>query len=622
MSLLSLGLTRGLIGQLIGLLTGMVLLLLGRLLLGYDTLWYAEGAWSLGALCSIIGFMIGVGALDVWFNLFKGIKTPIHHGPPVGQPAWARYFSVDTNHKVIGIQYAVTGLILLMIGGGVAVIFRTELAHSGFQLLDPTLFNTLVGLHGWIAISSIFIGSAGMANYLIPLMIGADDMAFPHLNAFGFWIGVPGIVLLLMSLLLKWDSGWTLYPPLSLTGSVGYQLVFYAVYAVGLSSIFGSLNLIATVLLMRAPGMSLFRMPIFCWGVMGASLIQLTETQLIGLAMLLLSLERSVGMGFFSPIIGDAGGVLGGNPLLFQHLFWFYSHPVVYVWVLPGLGIISEILPVFARKPLFGYRWVALSSIAISLLGMLVWGHHMFASGYADQLRVWFMLSTMLIAIPTGVKFFSWIGTLWGGRLTFPTPMLFALGAISIFLLGGLSGPILATVSTDLFLTDTYFIVGHFHATIFGGFIFPFFAAIYFWYPKVTGRMYNERLGQLHFWIMTPAFWVMSIGQMSVGAMGMRRRIVDYDPALGIDGIQLAVTIAAFAIAISVLLMIHNLFYSADLGEIAGANPWHSRSPEWQIPSPVPEHSYPTPVTIVGEPYDYELPGSRYVNIGTAAGDD
>jgi len=622
MSLMSLGLIRGLIGQLIGAFVGLLLLFLGRLLLGYDELWYAEGAWSLGALSSIIGFMIGVGALSDWFQLTKGIKRPIHHGPPLGKPAWVRYFCVDYNHKVIGLQYAVTGLILLMAGGGIAVVFRTELARSGLQLLDPTLFNTLVGLHGWAAISAIFIGSAGMANYLIPLMIGAEDMAFPRLNAFGFWIGVPGIVLLLLSLLLKWDSGWTLYPPLSLTGSVGYQLVFYAVYAVGLSSIVGSLNLIATILLLRAPGMSLFRMPIFCWGVLGASLIQLTETQLIGSAMLMLSVERSMGMSFFGPVSSDVGGLLGGNPLLFQHLFWFYSHPVVYVWVLPGLGIISEILPVFARKPLFGYRWVALSSIAIALLGMLVWGHHMFASGYASQLRVWFMISTMFIAIPTGVKFFSWLGTLWGGKLSFPTPMLFALGAISIFLVGGLSGPILATVTTDLFLTDTYFVVGHFHATIFGGFVFPFFAAIYYWYPKVTGRMYNERLGQIHFWLMTPAFWVMSIGQMATGTMGMRRRIVDYDPALGVDGAQMAITIAAFVIALSVVLMIHNLFYSTEVGRIVGPNPWHSRSPEWQIPSPVPEHSFSTPITIVGEPYDYGLPGSRYVSLDTLGGDD
>jgi cytochrome c oxidase subunit 1 len=317
-------------------------------------------------------------------------------------------------------------------------------------------------------------------------------------------------------------------------------------------------------------------------------------------------------MGFFDP-------TKGGNPILFQHLFWFYSHPAVYIFVLPGLAVISELLPVFSRKPLFGYKWVALSSIAIALAGFLVWAHHMFTSGMESFLRVPFMFATLLVAVPTGVKFFSWIATIWGGKLAFPTPMLFALGALSVFLIGGLSGPPNGIVSTDLFVHDTYWIVGHFHATMFGGFVFPFFAALYYWFPKITGRMYNERLGKVHFWIMTIAFWVQSIGMTRVGLRGMRRRIVDYDPALGIGPMQLVITFAGFLVALSVAIMVVNLIYSARRGTVAERNPWRSRSPEWQIPSPIPEVAYAQPLQVVGEPYDYGLPDSVYVRVGAPA---
>jgi cytochrome c oxidase subunit I len=623
MSLMSLGLVRGLIGQVLGTLTGMAVIVIARLLLGMPA-WKEEPAWVLGMLFGAIGFLIGVGAMGDWSQWWKGHKTPMRHGAPPGQPEWTRYFGVDYNHKVIGIQYAVTGLIMLMIGGGFAVIFRTELARAGLQFLEPGTYNTVMSLHGWAALFSILIGIGGMANYVVPLMLGAADMAFPRLNAFAYWINVPAIILLLTSAYFGWDGGWTVYPPLSIVGPLGYQFTFMAIFFLGFSSILGSLNLIATILLMRPPGMSLFRMPIFCWAILSTSFIQLTATQFIAQAFLMLSVSRSLGMGFFDPL-------KGGDPILFQHLFWFYSHPAVYVFVLPGLGIISEILPVFARKPLFGYRWIALSSVAIGLVGFIVWGHHMFTSGYADNLRVWFMISTLLVAVPTGVKFFSWLGTLWGGKLTFPTPMLFVLGAISVFLLGGLSGPVLATVASDQPLHDTYFVIGHFHATIFGGFVFPFFAAIYFWYPKITGRMYNETLGKLHFWLMTPAFWVMSVGQMTAGTMGMRRRIADYEPMLGgmvnenlsrLEVVHIAITLSAFVIAFGILIMIYNLFHSAEMGKVAGNNPWRSRSPEWQIPSPIPEHSFAQPIHVVGDPYDYGLPGSYVSTAAAAAGDD
>jgi len=619
--LTSLGLVRGIIGYFAGMVAGMALVMAARVALGMEA-WNPEAVYVGGIIVGIIAFLLAIGAMTDWLKWTRGIETPMRHGPPSGQPAWTRYFGVDYNHKVIGIQYGVTSLLLLTVGGTFALMFRTELAEPGLSFLKMDTYNVIFSLHGWVALASILVGVGGMANYLVPLMLGAEDMAFPRLNAFAFWIIVPGAITLMLSILVGgWDSGWTAYPPLSLKGAVGYQFMFLAIFAIGLSSILGSLNLIATIVLMRPKGMSMFRMPIFCWAVLATSLIQLTATQFISIDFLMMSFERSLGMPFFMPMINEAGVNMGGAPLLHQHLFWFYSHPAVYVFVLPGLGIISELLPVFARKPLFGYRWVALSSLAIALVGFLVWGHHMFVSGYQDYLRVAFMLSTLLVAVPTGVKFFSWLGTLWGGRLTFPTPMLFTLGAISVFLIGGLSGPVLATTTTDLYLHDTYFVVGHFHATIFGGFVFPFFAAIYYWYPKITGRMYNEALGKVHFYIMTPAFWVMSIGQMSVGVMGMRRHIADYDPALGIQTGQLWITLAGFAIAFSILLFIYNMFTSAEVGAVAGNNPWRSRSPEWQIPSPVPEHSFATPIRVVGEPYDYGLANSSYVAM-VGAGDD
>jgi len=391
-------------------------------------------------------------------------------------------------------------------------------------------------------------------------------------------------------------------------GKVGFAMFFIAVYFIGVSSILGALNIITTIVRLRTKGMNYFRMPIFVWTALSTALISLTATQLIGLSFQMVLFERLFGMGFFNPD-------LGGNVILFQHLFWFYSHPAVYVFVLPGLGVISELLPVFSRKPLFGYKWVALSSLAIALVGFFVWAHHMFTSGMESYLRVPFMYSTLLVAVPTGIKFFSWIGTMWGGKLTFKTPMLFVLGAISVFLLGGLSGPPNGTVATDLFLHDTYWIVGHFHATMFGGFVFPFFAAIYYWFPKITGRMYNEKLGKLQFWLILPAFYMQSLGQMQIGLLGMRRRIVDYDPTLGITIQQILITLAGFVIGLSVIVFAINMIVSVRKGKIAVANPWRSRSLEFQLPSPIPDHNYRELPEVIGEPYDYGKQDADYVNM-------
>ncbi|GAP15186.1 heme/copper-type cytochrome/quinol oxidases, subunit 1 [Longilinea arvoryzae] len=604
---LSIGLVRGVLGQILGTAAGIGLMTAIRTAMGLG--WKAEPAAVLGAFFGVFGFLIAVGVVTDWWKWAKGEETSEAEDFQE-TPGTRRYFGVSLDHKVIGIQYIVTSLILMAFGGSFALAFRTELASSGMQFLTFQLFNTLVGMHGMVLIISILLGIAGMANYLVPLLVGARDMAFPRLNAFGFWIAVPGSLVLLSAILVGgFDTGWTGYPPLSLRAPLGMQMFFVGVFFNGWSSILGALNLIATILRKRAKGMGMFRMPIFVWGVLATSIIAMTATQLIGLSFQLVLFERLLGMPFF-----DANN--GGNPILFQHLFWFYSHPAVYVFVLPGLGIISELLPVFVRKPLFGYKWVAMSSLGIALTGFLVWGHHMFTAGIEDYLRVPFMYSTLLVAVPTGVKFFSWIATLWQGRIRFPVPMLFVLGGIVVFLLGGLTGPPNGTVSTDLHLHDTYFVVGHFHDTMFGGYIFPLFAAIYYWYPKVTGRKLNETLGKLHFYLMTPAFLAMTLGQMRIGMLGMRRRIADYDPAQGFGPTQMVITIAGFLVTLSVLFLFINLIRSARRGEAAVGNIWESRSPEWAIlPSPAPAHNYERDFQVVGDPYDYGLADSQFVEL-------
>jgi cytochrome c oxidase subunit 1 len=606
MKLLSASLIRGLIGQFVGTLVGMGLMLLIRLVLGLEP-WKPEPVWVVGALFGVIAFIVGTGVLDDWFKWMRGESTPEaepHYEPPIGLQ---QILNVSYDHKVIGIQYGITSVLLLFIAGLFAVLFRTELISPGMQLMVPDVFNTYMSLHGIVMIFGMLVGVGAMSNFLVPLLIGANDMAFPRLNAFAYWINVPAVFLLLSTLFLGGiDAGWTAYPPLSANlGKMAFGMFFLGVYVFGLSSVLGALNIIATTIRLRAPGMNPFRMPIFVWSALATAIIALTATQLIGLSFQLVLFERLFGMDFFNPN-------QGGNVILFQHLFWFYSHPAVYVFILTGLGVISELLPVFVRKPLYGYRWVAMSSLGIALVGFFVWAHHMFAAGMESYLRVPFMFSTLLVAVPTGVKFFSWTATLWGGKMTFPTPMLFVLGAISIFLLGGLSGPPNGTVATDLHLHDTYWVVGHFHATMFGGFVFPFIAAIYYWFPKITGRMYNETLGKLHFFLMLPAFYVQSLGQMYVGLLGMRRRIADYDPALGLDSTHLLVSIAGYVIGFSMIIFVINLFVSVQRGAVAEANPWRSRSLEFQLPSPIPAHNFAEPVEVVGEPYDYGLPDAIY----------
>ena len=604
---LSNGLLRGILGQLIGTALGYGLVAAIQALNGVP--FKAEPAWVVGGFIGAFSFLIALGAFRDWFRMARGdeVEEPEEAPQPEGK---RRYWGLSFDHKVIGVQYGFLSLFLLAVGGSFAMIFRVELVQTNLQFLSFNLFNTLIGLHGMSLIASILMGIAAISNYTIPLLIGARDMAFPRLNAFSFWVAVPGALLLVSSLALGgFETGWTGYPPLSVRGPMGVQMFFLGVWFVGWSSILGALNLIATILRFRTPGMTLFRMPILSWAVLATSIIALNATQLIGLSFQLVLFERLLGMSFFDP----AGG---GNPVLFQHLFWFYSHPAVYIFILPGLGVVSELLPVFVRKPLFGYKWVAMSSLGIALVGFLVWAHHMFAAGMEEYLRVPFMYSTLLVAVPTGVKFFSWTATIWQGRMRLQTPMLFVLGAIVIFLIGGITGPLLGTVSTDLHVTDTYYVVGHFHATMFGGYIFPLFAALHYWFPKITGKKMSERLGKWQFWLVFIGFMVMSFGQMRIGMLGMRRRIADYDPNMGFQLPNIIITLAGFAVALSVLILFINLYRSARFGEAAEGNIWESRSPEWQIPSPTPAHNYEGTVEVTGDPYDYGLEGApAYVHI-------
>lgn len=566
--------------------------------------------FAIASIFFTFGFLIGVGAFTDWFKwMFAREASDGHYHPREGMPRWTRYFGMDTNHKIVGIQYGVLSLLTMGLGGFYALAFRLELAQPGLQYLTEDTYNIYMSMHGMLMVQAVIIGGGALMNYLTPLMIGAQDMAFPRLNGFAFWVLAAGTFLLAITPLFGGtDTGWTAYPPLSVKAPLGMQFFLIGVFINGFGSIFGAINMITTIVLMRAPGMTLFRMPIFVWSVLATSLLQFGATQFIGLAFLMVTLERIVGIPFFNP-------ALGGNVTLYQHLFWFYSHPVVYVWILPGLGIISELLPVFARKPLFGYVPVALSSIAISLMGFLVWAHHMFASAMDPNLRIPFMVTTLMIAVPTGVKFFSWLGTLWGGKIHFAAPMLFTLGAFMTFLLGGLTGPPHALVPTDLHLHDTHFLVAHFHMAAFGGYAYAFVAAVYYWFPKASGRMYNEWLARVQFALLFGGFTVFTLALSRIGVLGMRRHIPDYDPALGFEAWNIAATIGGWAVGLSFVLMVVNVVWNMAFGPKAVPNPWRSQGIEWQIQSPPPEFNYSALPEVIGNPYDYGLEGAVYARV-------
>lgn len=527
------------------------------------------------------------------------INLPPNSLPYAEERHWKDYFGFSTDHKVIGIQYLVTAFFFYLIGGFLATLIRTELATPESDLVSPEIYNGLFTVHGTIMIFLWIVPTgAGFANYIIPLMIGAKDMAFPRLNGLGFWLIPPGGLLLLLSFFVGApQAGWTSYPPLSLvTGKVGEEMWILSVLLLGTSSILGGINFGATILKMRVPGMKLNDMPLICWAMLSATILILIGTPVLAGALILLSFDLIVGTNFFNP-------TGGGDPVVYQHLFWFYSHPAVYIMILPFFGAISEILPVHARKPIFGYQAIAYSSIAISFLGLIVWAHHMFTSATPGWLRMFFMIATMTIAVPTGIKVFGWVATIWGGKIRLNSAMLFAMGFLSTFVIGGVTGIMVASVPFDLHVHDTYFVVAHFHYVLFGGAVFGIFAATYHWFPKITGRMLNERLGIAHFILTFVGANLTFMPMHILGLQGMPRRVAMYDPQF--TDLNVLCTIGSYILAVSTLPFLINAIWSWMAGPIAGNNPWNALTLEWQTTSPPPiENFIKTPVLVTG-PYDY-----------------
>jgi cytochrome c oxidase subunit 1 len=511
------------------------------------------------------------------------------------------------DHKVIGVQYLVTFVIVFLVGGALAMLMRIELMGSGNTIMGDDLYNTSMSLHGIMMVAvavATIIG--GFANFMIPLMIGAEDVAFPRINAFSYWIIPPVVVLLLLTPLFGgFDSGWTAYPPLSVINANGQLLFLLAFITFGLSSILGGINFIATIVMLRAPGMTWSRLPIFVWSIFCAAMLALTAPQVVALGLLMVVLDRVVGMSFFS-------AEAGGSPLLYEHIFWFYSHPAVYIMILPAFGLWLEILSHFSRKPVFAYKWVVGAFMSIVVLGIIVWAHHLFTSGMSDFLHIPFMVMTELISIPTGIIFLSAVGTLWMGKLHLKTPMLFALGVMFNFLIGGITGIYLADVATDIHLQDTYFVVAHFHYTMMGGEIFAIMAAVYYWFPKITGRMYNETLGRVHFWWMMISYNVTFLVMFWVGTAGaMNRRIANYPVEL-VNG-NIAVSLASFALGAVFLVFVVNMVLSWIRGQAASANPWNAKTLEWQTSSPPPLENFPVQPVVTGDPYGYGEADSEHV---------
>ncbi|MCL6414270.1 cytochrome c oxidase subunit 1 [Aestuariirhabdus sp. Z084] len=518
-----------------------------------------------------------------------------HDHAPTGIKRWL----FSTNHKDIGTMYLIFSLVMLFLGGGMAMVIRAELFMPGLQILNPDLYNNLVTNHALIMVFGLVMpAAAGMANWMIPLQIGAPDMALPRLNNLSFWLLPAGGIMLIMSMLAPYfgtggpvNTGWTLYPPLSIQAGMSMDLAIFTLHILGISSILASINIITTILNMRAPGMTLMKMPIFVWAwLLTAFLLVLVMPVLAGGVTMLL-FDRHFGTSFF-----DAAG--GGDPVLFQHLFWFFGHPEVYVLLLPSIGVLGMIVPTFSRKPLFGYKPLVIFMIILTLLGLVVWAHHQYTIGMSLAVTTYFMIGTILISIPVGLMIFNFIFTMWRGSLTFETPMLFAIAIIVMFSFAGVTGLMLAVVPADMQYHDTYFVVAHFHYALIPGALFGLYAGVFYWLPKWTGNMYDEKLGKLFFWWTTIGFNLTFFPQHFSGLAGMPRRIIDYSHQFA--DFNMISSVGAFIFGLSHLLFLYIIIKTIRGGEKAGDMPWEGAQVgtpglEWTLSSPPPFHSFETP---------------------------
>lgn len=511
---------------------------------------------------------------------------------------WSWITTVD--HKRIGILYGVTALIFFLIGGLEALVIRAQLIKPNNDLVSPDFFNAMFTMH---ATTMVFLAimplSAAFFNYLVPLMIGARDVAFPRLNAFSYWLFLLGGIFINLSFIVGVppDGGWFGYAPLSGTAFAPSHAMDYwnlGLQILGVASLAAAFNFIVTIFNLRAPGMSMMRMPVFVWMTLVVQFLIVLSFPIITVGLIFLMFDRQFGTTFY--VVEK-----GGDPLLWQHLFWLFGHPEVYILILPAMGIVSEVLPTFSRKPLFGAPFVIFSGIAIGFLGFGVWSHHMFASGMGPVADAAFAAATMLIAIPTGVKIFNWLATIWGGHLVMKTPMYFAVGFVALFTIGGLSGVMHASPPIDLQQTDTYFIVAHIHYVLFGGAIMGLFAGLYYWFPKMTGRMLDERLGKFQFWAMLIAMNITFFPMHFLGIHGMPRRIFTYEPGVGFELWNFVSSMGSFLLGASVLVFFINAWKSLKHGEPAGNDPWDGATLEWALPSPPPAYNFAQLPTVMSQ---------------------